>query len=362
MRATHERSTVLELGARGRLDGAPFTLTGRTCIEGGRGTIWNEWRMRFGDPRPRFLVESTGTFTVYEEGSLAPGFGELTVGDPLDTGFVVVERGEARRVATWGEADAAPARYAYADLSSRSGAVAAIDFGPVAEGALAGVAGASGAGSAARALTDGAGASERPRVYVGRRVTLAALGLSVTAREPPWLVAAPDVSRPRGVETWLDVGDEGVLDGVRFRVAGALSRRLVAEARVAWDEYLLYAPELGLRWLVVVAGHWSLVEPVDPGRVVTSDGAATLDGTVYDAQPEATARVAWATGALPWRVEIGETARVTDFVHGASMLTRERTTDTLAWSRGVRVAPGAVAAAFAKRSLPKPAGHDPSAP
>ncbi|MBX3201317.1 MAG: DUF4178 domain-containing protein [Labilithrix sp.] len=343
MRASYARATVLELGARGQLDGAPFTLAGRTCVEGRRGTIWNEWRMRSGDPRPRFLVEATGTFTVYEEGSLAPAFDELAVGAPLDTGFVVVERGEARRVATWGDVEAAPARYAYADLCARSGVVAAIDFGPA---------------------EAGAGRRERPRVYVGRRVTLAALDLSVSGRDAPWLVAAPDVSRPRGVETWLDVGDEGVLDGVRFRVVGALSRCLVAAARVAWDEYLLYAPEVGLRWLVLVAGRWSLVEPIDAGLVDASDDAhtITLDGVVYEALSEEIARVAWATGALPWRVEIGERADVADFVHGAWTLSRERTGDALAWSRGVRVATSAIAAAFGKRTLPKPDGHDPSDP
>ncbi|MBX3211837.1 MAG: DUF4178 domain-containing protein [Labilithrix sp.] len=343
MRATYARATVLELGARGRLDGAPFTLAGRTCVEGRRGAIWNEWRMRSGDPRPRFLVEATGTFTVYEEGSLAPAFDDLAVGEPLDTGFVVVERGEARRVATWGEVDAAPARYAYADLSARSGAVATIDFGP----------------------TDpGAGARDRPRVYVGRRVALAALDLAVTGREAPWLVAAPDVSRPRGVETWLDVGDEGVLDGVRYRVVGALSRCLVAASRVAWDEYLLYAPEVGLRWLVVVAGRWSLVEPIDAGLVDASAGAAavTLDGVAYQPLSEESARVTWAAGALPWRVEIGEKANVADFVHGPWTLSRERADDALAWSRGRRVAPSAIATAFGKRALPKPDGHDPSDP
>ncbi|MBX3208844.1 MAG: DUF4178 domain-containing protein [Labilithrix sp.] len=347
MRADYERATVLTRGARGHLDGAPFTLAGRTCVEARRGAIWSEWRMRFDDGRTLFLVEAAGTFTVYEEGSLSPAFDAVAVGAPLDTGYVVIARGEARRVAAWGDVEAAPSRYAYVELSSRSGAAATIDFG-------------------APPPPGPAGAGARPRVYLGRRVNLAALGLTATSAASPWLVPAPDVSRPKGVEAWLDVGDEGELDGVRFRVVGVLSRSLVAASakeRVSWEEYLLFAPEIGLRWLVVLAGHWSLVEPIDAGRVAEgAGGAVVLDGVVYEGASAGAARVDWATGALPWQVAVGDTSNVADFVHAPCVLTKEWTADELTWSRGTHVTPDVIAKAFAKRSLPKPEGRAPHEP
>jgi len=349
VRAAYERATVLELGARGVLDGAPFTLAGRTCVRGRRGAIWNEWRLSFEDGRSLFLVESPLGLAVYDEGTLTPAFASVTVGAPLDTGFVVVDRGEATRVAQWGDVEDAPSRYAYADLSSRAGAVATIDFG------------------AASGPSAGGGdlSSSPPRVYVGRKVGFAEVGLSPVSACEPLLIRAPEVSRPAGVETWLEIGDEGELDGVRFRVAGVLGRCLDVgtDERVSWEEYLLVARGVGgVRWLVVASGHWSFVEPVEAGLVGESEASASLDGVVYDFLSEGTARVEWAAGDLPWEVAIGDASSVKDFVHAPWVLTKEWTSDELTWSRAIHVRPDAIAKAFGKRSLPRPRGRAPNEP
>lgn len=326
-------SGVLELGVRGTLDGRSFTLEGRTSIRGRRGVTWNEWSLRFDDGRVLFLADAAGGFTIYEESALTPSLARVIVGAPLDTGFVVVERGEATRVARWGVADEAPARYTYVDLSGRAGELATIDFG-----------------------------SEPPRVFVGRRVTLAELGID--ARSEPRFVPAPEVSRPKGVETWLEPGDTGEIDGTRYRVLGMISRSTGegGEGCVRWDEYLLFAPDADLRWLVVTDGHWSLVEPVDAGRVEERAGCAdvVLDGVTYELLSEGVARVDWATGELPWEIAIGDTSSVKDFVHPPWILTREHTDDELTWSRARHVATDVIAKAFGKRSLPRPEGRAPN--
>ncbi len=331
MRAAYEAWTVLELGAQGRLDGVPFTVSGRTCIRGRRGAIWNEWLVRADDGRIRYLTEATGVFTLYDEGSLVPPLAQTTVGDPLDTGYVIVERGEATRLAQWGDAEEAPPSYAYVDLSGRTGGVATIDYG-----------------------------SDRPRVFVGRKFTLAELGLSADLERVRFL-AAPEVSRPNGVEVWLVPGDVGELEGKRFRVIGMLSRSTGASEvdRTRWDEYLLFEADVGLRWLVLADGHWSLVETVDAGRVEEDrrSGAVVLDGVAYEPLSNGLARVDWATGELPWEVAIGDTSNVKDYGHEASVLTRESTADELTWSRGRPVAPDAIAKAFGKRPLPRPAAR-----
>ena len=310
-------SSVLELGARGRLDGVPFTLEGRTCIRGRRGALWNEWSVRFDDGRTLFLAEAGGGFTIYEEGSLVPSHTEVVVGAPLDTGFIVVERGEAARVAQWGATDVAPSSYAYVDVAGRgrrAGELATIDYG-----------------------------SEPPRVFFGRKVTLAELGLT-----------------PRS-EPWLDAGDVGEIEGSRFRVVGMVSRSTGAsdEDRVRWDEYLLFEPAAGFRWLVVTDGHWSLVEAIDGGRVEERDASVVLDGVTYQPMSEGIARVDWATGELPWEIAIGDTSNVRDFVHPPWILTREWTDDELTWSRGAYVTPDAIAKAFG-RPLPRPTGRAPN--
>ena len=40
-----EATSQLQLGAKGVFEGEPFELTGRRCVQGARGQIWNEWTM-----------------------------------------------------------------------------------------------------------------------------------------------------------------------------------------------------------------------------------------------------------------------------------------------------------------------------
>jgi hypothetical protein len=325
VRARHlEESTALVLGARGAVGGVPLTLASRTCIRGRRGALWNEWHLRLDDGRTLFLSESAAGFALYDEGTLLPSWGALATDRALDTGFVVVERGEAMRIARWGELDAAPDTFRYASLSSRTGARATIEYG---EGA--------------------------PRVFVGRRVSLSELALSARA-ERPHLVPVPELSRPKGVETWLSVGDEGELAGARSTVIGMLSRSTAGAEPTRWDEYLLYSKEHGLGWLVVADGHWSLVEPVEPGLVEEAPDHAKLAGNAYERIAEGVARVDWATGELPWEVTIGEESHVRDYAAPSSLLSKEWTPDEVTWSRATYVAPDLIAKAFRKRALPKP--------
>lgn len=338
--ALYETSTVLELGARGRHRGAPFVLAGRIAVRSEGGGAWNEWTVVFDDGRTAFLAEALGSFTLYFERPLAPPFEALEPGRPLATGFVVVERGEARRVARWGDVPEAPRTYRYADLSSPSGESATIDYG---------------AGSARE--RDGG-----PDVFVGRRVRLAELGLTPRAERPTFL-PAPGGSAPKGVELWLAPGDEGDLPlstgaRARFRVIGVVHRSIRVEGeRYTWEEYVLHSPAEGLRWLVVADGHWNLVESVEAGRVEESERGAKLDGETFRPLSRGKARVEWATGELPWKTAIGDVTEARDYVRAPHVLSRESSDDEITWSLGTYTPADTIARAFGRRVLPKPSGR-----
>lgn len=331
----YETSTVLELGAKGRLDGEAFTLVGRVVVRSDGGGLWHEHALRFDkSKKTRWLAEARGTFLLFDDAPIVPSFDELEVGAPLAPAWIVAERGTAERVAQIGDVTiGGPRRYRYADLSSRTGQSATIDYG-----------------------------SDPPATFVGRRVALADLGLS-PRKEPARFFPVAEVSRPKGVDLWLDVGDEGKLDGTRFRVIGVVARSIRADGeRYGWQEYLLHDAAEGLRWLVVSDGHWSLVETIEPGLVVETDRGATYEGETYKPLSSGRARVDWASGELPWEAEIGVTTDVRDYVRAPYLLSRESTDDELTWSRATYVSTDVVARAFGKRTLPKPIGRAPNQP
>lgn len=336
--STYEASTVLELGARGKHRNAPFVLAGRTCVRSEGGGLWNEWTLAFDDGRQGFLAEALGSFTLFFERPLAPTFEALEVGSALKTGFVVVERGQAKRVARWGDVPEAPRTYRYADLSSAGGETATIDYGERAS---------------------------EPDVFVGRRMKLAELGLHPRAERPRFL-PAPGGAMPKGVDLWLAVGDEGELAAsaggaakARFRVIGIVHRSIkVLGERYTWEEYVLHAPAEGLRWLVVADGHWNLVETLEAGQIEESEEkSARLGGETYRFLSSGKARVEWATGELPWEVAVGDVSEARDYVRAPHVLSCEATEDEITWSLGTYTPPDTVSRAFGKRLLPKPTGR-----
>ena len=336
----HEAGTVLELGARGKHRGAPFTLAGRTCVQSDTGGLWNEWTVVFEDGRQAFLAEALGAFTLFFERPIAPAFDTLVVGAALGTGFVVVERGQARRVARWGDVPESPRAYRYADLSSASGESATIDYG--------------------------AADRSEPAVFVGRKVRLVELGLK-PRQAPRSFIAAPGGPPPKGLELWLAVGDEGELATAggrsKFRVIGIVHRSIRIEGeRYTWEEYVLHSPSEGLRWLVVSDGHWNLVESVEAGQVEESPQGAAYEGEVYKPWSSGKARIEWATGALPWQAAVGDVTAARDYVHAPYMLSCESTASEITWSRGTYTPPDTVARAFGKRVLPKLTGRAPNQP
>ncbi len=312
--------TSLALGATGSHRGQHFVLDGRSFVRSGRAG-WNEWTMRFAD-RTSFLSEWGGALTLYEERALVPEFDACVPGGRAFDGWVVAERGEARRTMSWGSALGAPAHpYPFVDLSSRSGGRVTIDHG-----------------------------SSEPRVFVGTKVTTIELGLTAT---PARFFPAADVSRPRDVDLWLDIGAVGTFGGTTYRVIGVVSRS--TEER--WEEYALYQPDAGIRWLVVTGGHWSLANALEPGCPVNAGTSVVFDGTIHERAASGDASVVWASGELPWEVAIGDVSSVIDFTSATSpqiTLTREATDGAVSWTRSEPLATDAVAKAFGTRALPRP--------
>lgn len=347
-----ESGSPLEVGLRGAVRNVPFTLTGRAQLAHAAGGMWDEWYAAFEDGRWGWLAEAQGRFYLtfqiqIPNPALLVPFEHLQLGQPVvaipsQNPPVVAEKGEARMLAAEGEI---PYRlvpnevYQYADLSGAEGIFGTLDYG-----------------------------DSPPNVFVGREVTLAELGIAATGRtrerEPravtasrlncpqcagPLELRAPDkaerVTCPNcgslldvnqgelrylktlqfvGTRPDIAPGAVAEFEGQPFTVIGFMTRSVEFDGvRYYWQEYLLYNPMIGFRWLVQSDGHWSYVRPVAPGEVSEQDRKAVYGGRKFKAFQDAAARVDYVAGEFYWKVMVGETVRAVDYVSAPLMLSKE---------------------------------------
>jgi hypothetical protein len=147
---------------------------------------------------------------------------------------------------------------------------------------------------------------------------------------------------------------------VEWEVVGWMAR---SDSGYPWQEFLLFNPYHGYRWLIEQRGGWSLGEQL----TVTPRGGfrgIDVDGERY--QPffaEGNARVDEVVGEFYWRVKRGDTVRTDDWVRPGAMLSREADDREISWSRSRWLTPGTAQKAFGvsgtRRPWP-PLPHQPS--
>jgi hypothetical protein len=390
--------SFLGVGLHGRYHDVPFEITGRTQLGHEAGGTWDEWYAAFADGRWGWLAEAQGHFYLTFKhtphfGSI-PSFAELPLGrrlqiTPNSAPLTVTEKGEARALSAEGELPfrlEPGATYLYADLSGPKAEFATLDY-----------------------------SETPPLLFTGRQVTLDELGIPVTARphereaeqvegihvscpqcggalelrapDKTQRVACPNCGAlldanqgelrflqaldPPGDKPVIPLGTTG-----RFQVGrignpsydrpfiniGYMKRSIRSEGtKYFWEEYLLYHPRLGFRWLVRSDGHWSWVEPLPPGSVRGGTVSADWEDKRFKIFQKATARVEHVLGEFYWKVSVGEKVWASDYIRPPQMLSREATLKDngghkgeIAWSLGTYLPPDAVEKAFGLKNLPRP--------
>jgi hypothetical protein len=381
--------SVLALGVRGGYEGAPpFELGGRLQLDYGAGT-WDEWLMAFSGGTWAWLSESQGKFHYMGVAALppVPEFEDLQVGQTIDLGppgtFVVAEVRTARFVTAQGELpfDVEPgSALHYADLSGPGGQFGTLDYGT---------------GSTAESL------------YVGREVTLDDLGmrglpeaeerrkkatgesLSCPSCGGPLEIRAPDQTQRVAcpycgslldatkdlavleamsavpVQPQIPLGAKGTIQGVEWTVIGFMERSVTVEGvRYPWQEYLLYEPRHGFRWLVEAKGHWSFVEPVPAGDVLMAgNNLYRYRDRTFKHFQGGFANVDHVVGEFYWAVARGDQTQSQDYVCPPFMLSSERDESEINWSFGTYTPPDEVWKAFRLvGGPPRPEGVAPHQP
>ncbi|EQB29684.1 DUF4178 domain-containing protein [Sphingobium ummariense] len=197
----------------------------------------------------------------------------------------------------------------------------------------------------------------------GYTVTLACeyCGTLIDATNPD----ARIITRYHEMQASLDIplGTRGTLRGVEWEAIGWLQR---TDGWAAWEEYLLFNPYAGYRWLIAQNGRWSL------GTMLTA--APQRDGPDYIVAGRrfspfysgSTARVTRVAGEFYWRVKVGEEVRATDYVRPGFMLSLEQDDREKSWTVSELLTGREICAAFDVASPPAwlpgmtPLAHQPS--
>lgn len=135
----------------------------------------------------------------------------------------------------------------------------------------------------------------------------------------------------------IPLGTRGKVRGETYEVIGYLIRASEADGvPFSWNEYLLFNPYLGFRWLTEYQGHWIIAKAAS-GAPVRLDADVQYLGEKYKHFQTARAQVAYVMGEFPWRVKAGESAGVEDFISPPRILSCERTEDEINWSIGEHI-------------------------
>ncbi len=391
--------TLIQIGSEGVYQGVHFGVIGRIQMRYEAG-LWNEWHIMFDDMKTGWLGEAAGEFYVTFEQPVAlapPPFNAINVEDKIDIGgrfYTVTNLESATCIAGQGELpfSVGPGYAAPVVDLQLDDAFATIDYSDADDGIT--------------------------RVYVGERINARDLKLG-NLRDPR---DAPDVLAPKHkaeafncpscaapfalssgkIQTYgcascgsiLDTSDKKVqlvakaqeamsyplriALGAKGKFKSALDlagkpvsnpeweaighMRRASDAGFSWSEYLLFNPEAGYAWLSESDGHWSLSRNVEKIPKVLGLNAFYKSESLDHFQ-NYTASVQHVLGEFYWRVKVGDSVLVDDYIAPLRMLSREKIPNEVNWSIGTYLTPEEVRQAFnVKTPLPAPKGIAPNQP
>jgi hypothetical protein len=159
----------------------------------------------------------------------------------------------------------------------------------------------------------------------------------------------------------IALGTRGTWNGHPWEVVGFQRRSIqVDDTRYSWDEYVLFNPFRGFRYLSHYEGHWNDIRTVRELPETIASGRRPrirYRGKSYDHFQSATARTDFVLGEFPWRISAGDTVEVSDYTAPPHLLSSERTDEETTWSLGLYTDAARIWEAFSVPGTPpRPSG------
>lgn len=163
--------------------------------------------------------------------------------------------------------------------------------------------------------------------------------------------------------TTLTIGSRATLFDVEWEVIGYMVRTVKGSGySYHWDEYLLFNPWQGFRFLVCSDGHWSFAKMLREDINTPDKKKLKFAGRGYKLYSQDTATISYVLGEFYWRVKVGDQTSVSDFISPPYVLSREQDAADVIWTHGVYVEKSIIEQAFKLTSLEKPKGVAPNQP
>ncbi|MBF0493363.1 MAG: DUF4178 domain-containing protein [Deltaproteobacteria bacterium] len=157
------------------------------------------------------------------------------------------------------------------------------------------------------------------------------------------------------IKPLIPLGRRGKMEEILYEVIGFM-RRSDASGIYTWDEYLLFNPYYGFRWLMEYKGHWIFYKMIKDNIEITPYSAIRKK-VAYKRFLVGKAKVQYVLGEFYWRVQLGDTTKVYDYIAPPEILSCEEDGSEKIWSHGIYVEPKEIQAAFQTTfPLPKPIG------
>lgn len=153
----------------------------------------------------------------------------------------------------------------------------------------------------------------------------------------------------------IPLGSRGKLDGKEYEVLGFQRRTITAEGvQYSWDEYVLFNPYHGFRYLSEYAGHWTYIEPLSylPSSSGSGSSEVHLKGQAYKLFQTSFPRTTFIMGEFPWRVHVGDAVTARDYTAAPDSLSEEVTGNEVNWSKGRYIDPKVLWTAFKLSGAP----------
>lgn len=371
----------LQIGTRGYFDGKAFTLIGRLRMHYGEGS-WTEWCADFGGGKIGWVAEAMGYFMVsfeqntpelarmnpeVQQGARVNVAGELWLVSDIKETTCIAADGELPHVAPPGW------RRTSIDLTGNRGQFGSIEITTEGNAFFSGsyaqfdelnftelrkVPGWDQDAEITRRQSEAmncpqCGAPVKVRAEGATMSAICGSCASIIDTSTPTLRAISHVAKETlKLKPLLPIGTRGLLRGEMWEVIGFMRRK---DRWCSWDEFLLFNPWLGFRFLVTFKGHWSLVR-ILPGHSTN----ATWNSEAFKLFAREEAQTIGVLGEFYWRVRNGEKAQLSDYISPPRILSCEnnRQLRDITWSGGEYIDSAEVQAAFIRDAtkLPRPSG------